>query len=78
VTVTSDLSVKAGDLVNLDKPDPRYGHRTLKERTFGGLHGFVLEREDIMLTVMLSSGRQAGRLIRWPADEVTVISSSIV
>ena len=78
MTVTSDLYVKAGDLVSLDKPDPRYGHRTVKERTFGGLRGFVLEHEDILLTVMISNGRQAGRLIRWPADDVTVISRGSV
>ena len=74
-TVIFEPYVKPGDLVSLDRVDPRYGRRTIMERTFGGLRGVVLKSEDILLTILISSGPQAGSTIRWPVEEVMLISN---
>jgi hypothetical protein len=74
VIPTSSYSVpRVGDLVELERPDPRLGWRTAHERRYGGCHAMVLFSREMFVDVLIHGGPLAGELTSWPTVESRII-----
>lgn len=74
------MNFKAGDMVEFDHIDVRYGWRSTLERGMSGQRAIILNVQGAdalrvqSLSLLVSTGPYAGRKISYPSSSAKVIS----